>query len=36
VTRHALEAFVVDGVLLTVGGCTTALQDSHVVERLVL
>jgi N-acetylneuraminic acid mutarotase len=34
VTRHALEAFVVGGVLVTVGGCTTALRDSHVVERL--
>jgi Kelch motif/Galactose oxidase, central domain len=36
VTRHALEAFAVDGVLYTVGGCTTALQDSPVVERLRL
>jgi N-acetylneuraminic acid mutarotase len=34
VTRHALEAFAVDGVLYTVGGCTTALRDSPVVERL--
>lgn len=34
VTRHALEAFAVDGVLYTIGGCTTALQDSPVVERL--
>ena len=34
VTRHALEAFVVDGSLYAVGGCTTALQDSPVVERL--
>jgi hypothetical protein len=36
VTRHALEAFVVDGALYTVGGCTTALQDSPIVERLDL
>jgi len=36
VTRHALEAFVVDGSLIAVGGCTTALQDSPVVERLEL
>jgi len=34
VTRHALEAFAVDGVLYTVGGCTTALRDSPIVERL--
>jgi hypothetical protein len=34
VTRHALEAFTVDGVLYTVGGCTTALQDSPIVERI--
>jgi N-acetylneuraminic acid mutarotase len=34
VTRHALEAFAVDGVLYAVGGCTTALRDSPVVERL--
>jgi N-acetylneuraminic acid mutarotase len=34
VTRHALEAFAVDGVLYTVGGCTTALQDSPIVERI--
>lgn len=32
-TRHALAAFAVDGVLWTVGGCTTALRDSPVVER---
>jgi len=32
VTRHGLEAFVVDGSLYTVGGCTTALRDSPVVE----
>jgi hypothetical protein len=36
VGRHALEAFAVDGVLYTVGGCTTALQDSPVVERLAI
>lgn len=36
VTRHALEAFVVDDVLVTVGGCTTALRDTHVVERRAL
>jgi hypothetical protein len=36
VTRHALEAFAIDGVLVAVGGCTTALQDTHVVERLRL
>lgn len=36
VTRHALEAFAVDGVLYTVGGCTTELRDSPVVERLRL
>jgi Kelch motif len=35
-TRHALEAFAVDGVLYTVGGCTTALEDSPLVERLEL
>jgi hypothetical protein len=36
VTRHALEAFAVDGALYTVGGCTTALRDSPVVERRML
>ena len=36
VTRHALEAFAIDGVLYTIGGCTTALKDSPVVERLEL
>jgi hypothetical protein len=36
VTRHALEAFAVGDVLVTVGGCTTALRDTHVVERLRL
>jgi hypothetical protein len=33
VTRHALEAFTVAGALYTIGGCTTALADSPVVER---
>ena len=33
VTRHALEAFYVDGALYTIGGCTTALRDSPIVER---
>jgi Kelch motif len=36
VTRHALEVFAIDGVLYAIGGCTTALQDSPVVERLQL
>jgi hypothetical protein len=36
VTRHALEAFALDGVLYTVGGCTTALRDSPIVERLAI
>jgi hypothetical protein len=36
VTRHALEAFAVNGFLYTVGGCTTALEDSPVVERIRL
>jgi hypothetical protein len=36
VTRHALEAFAIDGVLYAIGGCTTALRDSPVVERLEL
>ena len=34
VPRHALEAFVVGGSLYAVGGCTTALRDSPVVERI--
>jgi Kelch motif protein len=34
VTRHALRAFHVDGWLYTLGGCTTALRDSPVVERI--
>jgi hypothetical protein len=33
-SRHALEAFAVDGVLYAVGGCTTALRDSPIVERI--
>jgi hypothetical protein len=36
VTRHALQAFAVEGVLYTVGGCTTALRDSPIVETLEL
>jgi Kelch motif len=36
VTRHALKAFVAGGALYTLGGCTTALRDSPVVERLGL
>jgi hypothetical protein len=36
VTRHALEAFIVDGTLYAIGGCTTALQDSPIVERVLL
>ena len=36
VTRHALQAFYAGGALYTVGGCTTALRDSQVVERLAL
>jgi Kelch motif len=34
VTRHALRAFHVDGWLYTIGGCTTALHDSPIVERI--
>jgi hypothetical protein len=33
VARHALKAFVLDGSIYTVGGCTTDLHDSQVVER---
>jgi hypothetical protein len=33
VTRHGLKAFAVSGWLYTVGGCTTDLVDSQVVER---
>ena len=36
VTRHALQAFAVHGVLYTIGGCTTALRDSPIVETLRL
>lgn len=36
VTRHGLEVFAAGGALYTVGGCTTALRDSSVVERLAL
>jgi N-acetylneuraminic acid mutarotase len=36
VTRHALKLFYVDGALYTIGGCTTALHDSQVVERFSL
>lgn len=34
VTRHALQAFEVEGRLYTIGGCTTALRDSPIVERI--
>jgi hypothetical protein len=33
VTRHALQLFNVDGTIYAIGGCTTALRDSPVVER---
>lgn len=33
VTRHGLKTFYVAGSLYTVGGCTTDLRDSQVVER---
>jgi hypothetical protein len=36
VTRHGLQTFYVDGSLYTVGGCTTRLVDSPIVERRVL
>ena len=36
VTRHGLQTFHADGLLLTIGGCTTQLRDSQVVERRVL
>jgi Kelch motif/Galactose oxidase, central domain len=36
VTRHGLQTFYIDGVLFTVGGCTTRLVDSPIVERRVL
>lgn len=31
-TRHGLSTFYVDGALFTVGGCTTQLRDSQIVE----
>ena len=34
VARHGLEAFAVAGVLYSIGGCTTELRDSPVVERI--
>jgi Kelch motif len=36
VTRHGLKAFAVAGSLYTIGGCTTDLHDSQVVERRAL
>jgi hypothetical protein len=36
VTRHGLEVFAAGGDLITIGGCTTALRDSPIVERLTL
>jgi Kelch motif len=36
VTRHGLEVFAAAGNLYAIGGCTTALRDSPVVERLSL
>jgi hypothetical protein len=36
VTRHARTALVADGALYAVAGCTTALRDTPVVERLEL
>jgi N-acetylneuraminic acid mutarotase len=33
VPRHALQTFYANGALYTLGGCTTALHDSPVVER---
>jgi hypothetical protein len=32
-TRHGVEAFFADGSLYAIGGCTTALHDSQVVEK---
>jgi hypothetical protein len=32
ITRHGLKAFAVGGSLYTIGGCTTDLRDSPVVE----
>jgi hypothetical protein len=33
VARHALSLFHVDGMLYAVGGCTTELRDTAVVEK---
>jgi hypothetical protein len=35
-TRHALQTFHVDGALYAVAGCTTALKDTPVVERIAV
>ena len=35
-TRHALQTFYVDGGLYAVAGCTTALRDTPVVERIAV
>ena len=35
-TRHALQTFYVDGSLYAVAGCTTALRDTPVVERIAV
>jgi hypothetical protein len=32
-TRHGLNMFYVEGALFTIGGCTTQLRDSNVVEK---
>jgi Kelch motif protein len=32
-TRHGLNTFYVEGLLFTIGGCTTQLRDSNVVEK---
>jgi hypothetical protein len=36
VTRHGLELFAAGGRLYAVGGCTTDLRDSPIVERIAL
>jgi len=36
IPRHALAAYVLQGSLYAIGGCTTKLEDSSVVERLSL
>jgi hypothetical protein len=36
VTRHGLEVFAAGGELYAVGGCTTDLHDSPIVERLAI